>query len=66
MTGFPVKLSNTPAALRRPPPTVGEHNDEIPEGLGLSLEEIRALQNEGVVGSENHKQANESDSSSEK
>ncbi|NQW11740.1 MAG: CoA transferase [Alphaproteobacteria bacterium] len=29
MTGFPVKLSDTPAELRLPPPELGEHNHEI-------------------------------------
>ncbi|WP_420562487.1 CaiB/BaiF CoA transferase family protein [Thalassobaculum sp.] len=29
MTGFPVKLSRTPAALRQPPPELGEHTQEI-------------------------------------
>ncbi len=29
MTGFPVKLSNTPAQLFRPPPKLGEHTCEI-------------------------------------
>jgi CoA:oxalate CoA-transferase len=29
MTGFPVKLSLNPCELRRPAPTLGEHNDEI-------------------------------------
>jgi crotonobetainyl-CoA:carnitine CoA-transferase CaiB-like acyl-CoA transferase len=29
MTGFPVKLSQTPAALRQPPPELGEHTQEI-------------------------------------
>ena len=29
MTGFPVKLSDTPAQLFRPPPKLGEHTDEI-------------------------------------
>lgn len=29
MTGFPVKLSETPARLRQPPPDLGEHTDEI-------------------------------------
>lgn len=29
MTGFPVKLSETPAALRQPPPELGEHTEEI-------------------------------------
>ena len=30
MTGFPVKLSRTPCALRRPPPALGEHQDLVP------------------------------------
>jgi len=29
MTGFPVKMSKTPARIRRPAPQLGEHNDEI-------------------------------------
>ncbi len=29
MTGFPVKLSETPPRIRRPAPRLGEHNDEI-------------------------------------
>lgn len=29
MTGFPVKLSDTPATLRHPPPELGEHTEEI-------------------------------------
>ena len=29
MTGFPVKLSDTPARIRRPAPELGEHNREI-------------------------------------
>ena len=29
MTGFPVKLSETPAQLFRPPPKLGEHTEEI-------------------------------------
>ncbi len=29
MTGFPVKLSDTPCELRRPPPVLGEHGPEV-------------------------------------
>jgi crotonobetainyl-CoA:carnitine CoA-transferase CaiB-like acyl-CoA transferase len=29
MTGFPVKLSETPAKLFRSPPLLGEHTEEI-------------------------------------
>ncbi|HYK42697.1 MAG TPA: CoA transferase [Thermoanaerobaculia bacterium] len=43
--GIPVKLSDTPGSLRRSPPRLGEHNEEIyRQWLGLSeieLEELR-------------------------
>ena len=29
MTGFPVKLSDTPCELRLPPPELGEHTQEV-------------------------------------
>jgi formyl-CoA transferase len=57
MTGFPVKLSNTPATLRRAPPTVGEHNEDVMREFGYSDEEIRGFQEVGAVGSENLKRA---------
>lgn len=53
--GVPVKLSDTPGALRSAPPTVGQHNEELLAGLGLSAEQIRELQDQGVVGSENRR-----------
>jgi crotonobetainyl-CoA:carnitine CoA-transferase CaiB-like acyl-CoA transferase len=34
MTGFPVKLSATPARLRHPAPRLGEHTDHILADLG--------------------------------
>jgi formyl-CoA transferase len=61
LTGFPVKLSETPATLRTPPPTVGEHNEEVLREFGYSDDEIRALQESGVVGSENLRRADSPD-----
>jgi crotonobetainyl-CoA:carnitine CoA-transferase CaiB-like acyl-CoA transferase len=39
VTGVPVKLSATPGAVRRPPPGLGEHTDEVLAELGLTPEE---------------------------
>ncbi len=37
LLGIPVKLSETPGAVRTPPPTLGEHTKKILTELGLSL-----------------------------
>ena len=48
--GIPVKFDRTPGEIRLPPPTLGEHTDEVlHEWLGLSDEEIGKLRNDGVV-----------------
>ena len=39
--GFPVKLMGTPQQIRRPPPLLGEHNDEIFAELGIAENERR-------------------------
>ncbi len=50
LTGPPFTLSETPAAVRRHPPLLGEHTQEIlRERLGLSAEEIARLREAGVV-----------------
>ncbi|MBI4569890.1 MAG: CoA transferase [Planctomycetes bacterium] len=47
---FPVKFSETPPTIRRPPPRPGEHTDEVlREILGLAPEQIAALRASGVV-----------------
>jgi crotonobetainyl-CoA:carnitine CoA-transferase CaiB-like acyl-CoA transferase len=43
MTGFPVKLSDTPCAVRLPAPELGQHTEEVLRGLGWSQERIAAL-----------------------
>ncbi|MQG69843.1 MAG: CoA transferase [SAR202 cluster bacterium] len=63
LTGFPVKLSDTPANLRRSPPTVGEHNEEVLGELGYTDAQIKDLQASGVTGSENIKRADEATAS---
>jgi succinate---hydroxymethylglutarate CoA-transferase len=50
LVGPPYKLSGTPASVRRPPPTLGEHTDEIlRDELGLDTAVIAALRREGVI-----------------
>jgi formyl-CoA transferase/CoA:oxalate CoA-transferase len=48
--GHPIKLSRTPARAVLPPPLLGQHTAEIlEEFLGLSPEEVAALEARGVV-----------------
>jgi formyl-CoA transferase len=41
--GFPVKLSGTPQQVRRHPPLLGEHNEEVLAELGIGAQERAAL-----------------------
>jgi crotonobetainyl-CoA:carnitine CoA-transferase CaiB-like acyl-CoA transferase len=45
----PVKLHATPGEVRKRPPMLGEHNDEVLRELGFSSEEIAALKIDGIV-----------------
>jgi len=48
--GIPFDLSGTPATVRRPAPTLGEHTDEVlSEYLGLTQEALRKLREDKVV-----------------
>ena len=50
MAGIPVKFSVTPAALRLPPPLLGEHNEAILSNwLGMSAEAIDELKKEKII-----------------
>jgi crotonobetainyl-CoA:carnitine CoA-transferase CaiB-like acyl-CoA transferase len=44
-----VRLSETPGAIRRPPPGLGEHTDEILAELNFSESEIADLRRQGVI-----------------
>jgi formyl-CoA transferase len=48
--GIPVKLSETPGAIRMPAPTLGQHTDELLVAFGYAEADIRRFRKNGVVG----------------
>ncbi|MFY7974308.1 MAG: CaiB/BaiF CoA transferase family protein [Rubrivivax sp.] len=49
LVASPLKLSATPVQVRRPPPLLGEHTNEILHALGLTAEECARLKAAGTV-----------------
>ncbi|MDH3286564.1 MAG: CoA transferase [Betaproteobacteria bacterium] len=50
LVGIPFEMNGTPATIRRPPPLLSEHTDEVLVGeLGLSAERLATLRAEKVV-----------------
>ncbi len=47
--GIPVRLSGTPPSVRRHPPLLGEHTDEVLADLGYGADEIAALRKDGAI-----------------
>ena len=47
--GFPVKLSETPSAVRHAPPLLGEHTNEVLTELGYTSDQIENLKNKWVM-----------------
>jgi crotonobetainyl-CoA:carnitine CoA-transferase CaiB-like acyl-CoA transferase len=48
--GTPLKLSDTPASIRTPPPALGQHTEAILAGdLGLPQSEVESLRTLGVI-----------------
>ena len=46
----PLRLVDTPPVLRRAPPALGQHTEEVLQELGLDAAAIAALRAQGVVG----------------
>ena len=49
LPGIPFRFSDSPAALRRAPPALGEHTEEVLRELGKSDAEISALRDAGAI-----------------
>lgn len=47
--GFPIKLSDTPAAVTYGPPRLGEHTEEVLQLLGYAADEVAGLAERRVV-----------------
>ena len=47
--GIPVRMSATPPSVRRYPPLLGEHTDEVLAEVGYTPEEIADLRRQGAV-----------------
>jgi crotonobetainyl-CoA:carnitine CoA-transferase CaiB-like acyl-CoA transferase len=47
--GVPIKLSDTPGAVRTPPPRLGEHTESVLRDLGFAPDEISRLRSNGTV-----------------
>lgn len=47
--GYPVHFSENSAGTRFSAPSIGEHTDEILQGIGYSSEDIENLKKEGVI-----------------
>ncbi|MDP8923359.1 MAG: CoA transferase [Chloroflexota bacterium] len=49
MAGISYKHGDTPADVRRHPPMLGEHTEEVLRGLGVSDDELAGLRAEGAI-----------------
>ena len=50
VVGAPYRLSETPATVRRHPPMLGEHTDEVLAEIGFDTAQIVAFRRSGVLG----------------
>ncbi len=50
LVSSPMKLSATPVQVRRAPPLLGQHTDEVLEELGIDAATRQRLRAAGVIG----------------
>ena len=50
--GLPFRMSRTPPVVSRPAPTLGEHNHELVESVGIDGATISELERDQVIGNE--------------
>ena len=48
-TGFPIRLTDSPAAYRRAAPGYGEHTEEVLAEAGYGAEQLAALRAAGAI-----------------
>jgi formyl-CoA transferase/CoA:oxalate CoA-transferase len=47
--GLPVKLSNSDNLIKKRPPLLGEHTDEILQNLGFTEENIKEFKEKRII-----------------
>jgi len=50
LVASPIKLSATPVQVRRAPPLLGQHTDEVLAEIGVGRDELETLRRSGVIG----------------
>jgi crotonobetainyl-CoA:carnitine CoA-transferase CaiB-like acyl-CoA transferase len=49
MPGNPIKLSDTHEDTFSPPPLLGQHNEEVYASIGLTKDDLKALEENGII-----------------
>jgi crotonobetainyl-CoA:carnitine CoA-transferase CaiB-like acyl-CoA transferase len=49
LIGQPIHMSRTPSHITAPPPTAGQHTEEILSQIGISAAEIETMKRDGVI-----------------